>query len=125
MGDISKHFFASEFFCKCCHRGAPSQTLLRTLEGIRALYGRPITINSGYRCPRHNAEVGGVTPSEHSGPGEITDAADLACSFSRDRYDLLRIALTLKVNRIGIGRTFIHIGVSPVFPQGAIWLYGE
>ena len=125
MGDISEHFSASEFRCPDCQRGAPSQKLLRTLEGIRALYGRPLVITSGYRCPRHNAEVGGVSPSEHSGPGEITDAVDLACSFSRDRYGLIRAALSLKVNRLGIGKNFIHVGVSTDFPRDVVWLYGD
>lgn len=35
------------------------------LDPIRELYGKPIYINSGYRCPALNKAVGGVPTSEH------------------------------------------------------------
>lgn len=35
------------------------------LEPLRRLYGKPIKINSGYRCPQLNKLVGGVTNSWH------------------------------------------------------------
>jgi zinc D-Ala-D-Ala carboxypeptidase len=128
MGDISEHYSSREFFCSCrrCEgfsRGAPSVKLLAILEGARALYGRPIYITSGYRCPEHNAEVGGVFPSEHTEPDEITNAADIVCLGDGERFELLKILFTLKVLRIGTGWNFIHVGVSPTLPQPCIWLY--
>jgi len=128
MGDISEHFGSHEFYCSCFRclghdRGRPSVKLLAVLEGARALFGRPIQINSGYRCPQHNVEVGGVSPSEHSCEDEKTDAADIICPGDGDRFELLRILMTLKVQRIGIGKNFIHVGVSPTLPAPAIWTY--
>lgn len=35
------------------------------LDPLRRLYGKPIKINSGYRCPQLNKLVGGVTNSWH------------------------------------------------------------
>lgn len=35
------------------------------LEKVRAKYGAPVTINSFYRSPRLNAEVGSKTSSQH------------------------------------------------------------
>lgn len=35
------------------------------LEPLRQWFGAPITIGSGYRCPRLNAIVGGVSNSQH------------------------------------------------------------
>ncbi|MEG1642085.1 MAG: D-Ala-D-Ala carboxypeptidase family metallohydrolase [Synergistaceae bacterium] len=35
------------------------------LEALRAKWGKPIVINSGYRCSEHNKEVGGVKGSFH------------------------------------------------------------
>jgi hypothetical protein len=51
-----------------------SLTLLceRVLEPIRAHYGRPITINSGYRGQKLNKAVGGVATSQHCN-GEAAD----------------------------------------------------
>lgn len=35
------------------------------LDPLRAAYGRPIIISSGYRCPKLNQAVGGSTTSVH------------------------------------------------------------
>ena len=35
------------------------------LDPLREAYGKPIYINSGYRCPELNKAVGGVRTSEH------------------------------------------------------------
>lgn len=35
------------------------------LDGVRAIYGKPITVNSGYRCPELNKAVGGSATSDH------------------------------------------------------------
>ncbi len=39
--------------------------LCRRLEWIRARWGRPVTILSGYRTPAWNKKVGGAKNSEH------------------------------------------------------------
>lgn len=35
------------------------------LDPLRELYGKPITVNSGYRCPVVNKAVGGSATSDH------------------------------------------------------------
>jgi uncharacterized protein YcbK (DUF882 family) len=58
--------------------------VVNVMEKIRAEYGMPIYITSGYRTPEHNKKVGGVTNSQHI-YGE-------ACDFTgRDFKRLLRI----------------------------------
>lgn len=44
----------------------------QVLEPLRLWAGRPITINSGYRCPQLNTLVGGVPNSQHQ-RGEAAD----------------------------------------------------
>lgn len=66
---LTEHFDSSEFRCKCgCGMGdwlmAPE--LVQGLQELRELIGQPIVINSAYRCPSHNAEVGGVPDSYHT-----------------------------------------------------------
>ena len=39
--------------------------LLLKLERLRSSWNRVILITSGYRCPAHNAEVGGAINSWH------------------------------------------------------------
>ena len=36
-----------------------------TLDPLREVYGRPINVNSGYRCPELNKAVGGALSSGH------------------------------------------------------------
>ena len=64
---VGKHFDISEFVCHCCGRGADKidPRLIELLEDLRAKAGVPIHVNCGYRCPSHNAEVGGVPNSQH------------------------------------------------------------
>lgn len=44
------------------------------LDPAREALGKPITVNSGFRCPLHNAAVGGVPNSQHL-RGEAADVS--------------------------------------------------
>lgn len=71
QSDLSAHFSASEFRCHCggkfagCANVLVLRQLLASLETYRTHYGHPVSIVSGYRCPKHNAAVGGATHSQH------------------------------------------------------------
>lgn len=74
------------------------------LEPIRAHFGRPVRVNSGYRSPRTNAAVGSSATSQHR-RGEAADIEiaglsnlDLA-RFVRDR--LAFDQLILEAHRAG------------------------
>jgi uncharacterized protein YcbK (DUF882 family) len=64
---LSKNFHLSEWACKCsrCSTVKVDSTHVANLQKLRDKLGKPISINSAYRCPAHNAEVGGVPNSEH------------------------------------------------------------
>lgn len=47
--------------------------LIRTLKSIEHHYGRPVTVTSGYRSPKHNRRVGGASGSRHTS----CEAADI------------------------------------------------
>ena len=47
------------------------------LAPLREWYGKPIVVNSGYRCPALNKAVGGATTSQHmSGQAADLDKGD-------------------------------------------------
>lgn len=73
------------------------------LQPLRTAWGKPLDINSGYRCPELNREVGGVPTSQHI-KGE---AADVACD---DSYALARLAcdLGLPYDQMILYPTFVH-----------------
>lgn len=75
---ISEHFNAFEFKCKCGgnHDFHVSEELVQKLENLRAVLNcSKINISSGYRCIAHDKAVGG------SGTGQHTkgNAADICC----------------------------------------------
>jgi uncharacterized protein YcbK (DUF882 family) len=120
MGDLSAHFSKHEFRCSCCGRVEVSPRLIEVLEGIHTWAGIPMTITSGFRCPAHNAAVGGKPNSAHL-RGE---AADFFVSGSQDRFKFLEAAFMGEALRIGIGPDFIHIDVAVDLPMEVCWLYG-
>lgn len=73
------------------------------LQPLRDAWGKPLHINSGYRCPELNAAVGGVPTSQHV-KGE---AADIACS---EPHMLAQLAcdLGLPFDQLILYPTFVH-----------------
>ena len=48
------------------------ELIRNVLDPVRGIVGEPVTVNSGYRCPRLNKAVGGVATSQHV-KGEAAD----------------------------------------------------
>lgn len=65
MGDLSKNFSKSEFICPCCGDMLIDPRLVEALQQLRKQARQPVTVLSGYRCERHNKEVGGSKYSQH------------------------------------------------------------
>ena len=78
MAHDTEHFKVSEFACKCgCGFDDIDQRVIDMAETLRQDLGVPVRVNSGCRCERHNARVGGVKGSKHV----KGLAADLSCSL--------------------------------------------
>ena len=59
------HFKLREFACPCCGRVEVVTSLVLWLEVLRRAWGGAIHVNSGFRCARRNADVGGAKNSRH------------------------------------------------------------
>ena len=83
------------------------------LDPLREAWGKPIKVNSGYRCPRLNKEVGGVPASQHM-KGEAADITTGSRSTNRDLYLLMR-ELDLPVDQAINEHDFswIHVSYGP------------
>ena len=66
-----KYFVIDEFACKCgCGLGkgkddALPAAIVMALDRIREGIKTPLIVNSGFRCPAHNARSGGAKNSRH------------------------------------------------------------
>lgn len=82
------------------------------LDIVRVHIGKPILVNSGYRCKRLNEIVGGVQNSMHT----KGLAADIRTREKEDiniMYEFLkRNQKKFKIIELIKYKTFIHIGVS-------------
>lgn len=117
MGTISKNFSYREFEASnkadekgICNvitsfevRDAIKVLVDTVLQPLRDAWGKPLHINSGYRCPELNSEVGGMPTSQHV-KGE---AADVACD---NPVELARLAASMHLpyDQMILYPTFVH-----------------
>jgi zinc D-Ala-D-Ala carboxypeptidase len=87
--------------------------LLSSLEVLRASVHRPIQIVSGYRCPVHNAEVGGAANSQHM----YAAAADIPPKLATEQ--LARAAGFIGIGLSGVWA--VHVDVRDGTP--VVWRY--
>lgn len=137
MGTISKDFSYREFEASptaeregICNvitsfavRDAVRELTLKVLQPLRDVVGHPLRINSGYRCPELNKEVGGVPTSQHV-KGEAADIAAavpeaLACVV-RNTPDIWK-----EVDQMILYPTFVHISHRKGGPQRRQLLYNK
>jgi len=110
MGDLSAHFSRAEFACHCCGEFQLDLGLLGALEALRNLAGVPIVVQSGYRCPKHNRDVGGQAHSQHV----LGKAADIRLPGLglQHMYELAVAVPALAEGGIGAyDRGFLHVDV--------------
>ncbi len=68
---------------------ALSNLVTHVLDPLREMYGKPITVNSGYRCPKLNAAVGGAKTSQHM-RGEAADITAGSKTENKKLFELIR-----------------------------------
>lgn len=103
---MTKHFSKQEMArcfrengarCKGCRLAQPAKQLpygieeniqalvSNVLEPARERLGKPIVVNSGFRCPIHNVAVGGAANSQHV-RGE---AVDITCDDNNGLAEII------------------------------------
>ena len=58
------------------------------LDPIRRMWGHPISVNSGYRCPKLNAAVKGSATSQHM-KGEAADITAGDPTKNKELFDMI------------------------------------
>jgi zinc D-Ala-D-Ala carboxypeptidase len=115
------YFTKAEFDCKHTGKNEMQPEFMAKLQLLREKYGKPIVITSGYRHWTHPVEAKkGHTTGEHT----RGTCADIACTSGADRYQIVRLGLQLGFPRIGIAKSFIHLGIGGAgLPSPTIWDY--
>ncbi len=114
MGDITEHWSYHEFSCNCgkCKYKDGYQIdleLVKKLQIIRDVYGKPMKVNSGIRCPAWNFHEKGKRLSYHL-PAQDCKAADIAMTDRKGRIVIVSKALELGLS-VGVyhSKGFIHL----------------
>ena len=118
---MANYFTRKELECRCCGKCLISDELLSRLNQAREMAGIPFVITSGYRCEKHNEEVGGKPTSAHmSGK-----AVDIAFKTSNQCFKIVKALYDSGFKRIGINfaKSFVHCDVDGSKPQNVLFKY--
>ena len=114
---VTKNFKIQEFECKggCDMPLEVYENIIKLasqLQFLRDYTGRPITINSAYRCPDHNAKVGGSKTSQHllGKAADITIQSLKPAEVYRIIEDLIDMGHMLQ-GGLGLYDTFVHYDI--------------
>ena len=95
------------------------QAFLLRLDELREVCGIPFIITSGYRDATHPAERDKEKPGKHN----EGIAVDIYAPDGITKRTIIKHALDLGFNGIGVGKTFIHVDGRNGTP--VIWGYSS
>ena len=104
------HFKSSDFDCPCCGENKMDLSFLLLLDTAREYANIPFVISSGYRCEKHNAEVGGAKLSSHCKGLAVdikTNCADVPNSLVA--YNIMEWCRTIGLTRFALYENHIHV----------------
>ena len=85
----------------------------KILDPLREAYGKPIKVNSGYRCPKLNRAVGGSATSQHV----LGQAADITGGSKLENKILFDLIKSLKLPFDQLiwenGGVWVHVSFGP------------
>lgn len=123
-----KYFSQKEMSCRCGCGGVPKDSFMRDLETLRINFGKPLRINSGFRCSEYNRKV---ADSGANGPHTLGLAADIGI-HGADALNLLTLVKGHGFTGVGVSQKggtfsrFIHLDTCPNnerYPRPWIWSY--
>ena len=117
------NFKVSEFACKCCGKNNILQPVIDMCQKIRYELNMPVNINSGYRCQKQNAKVGGAKSSRHM-QGRAADISIAGCALTL-LLAVHKLFLEGKLSELGYciyypNKNFVHVDLD-IRPSGKIF----
>lgn len=116
------NFTESEFRCSHCGEVGMQPAFMAKLQDLRTIFGKPMKVTSGYRCPAHPIEQQKAAPGAHTSGC----AVDIGVQGT-DAYRLLKLAFAMGFTGIGVqqkgGGRFIHLDTLDTPPRPNVWSY--
>lgn len=105
---LSRNFSSKELACPCCGTCDVSPLLVTRLQALRDIVKRPLVVNSGFRCKKHNEEIQGQKFSQHL-RGRAVDISTK--DFTPEALDSLHKLCDSMFEGFGRYETFVHLDV--------------
>lgn len=107
-----KNFSPNEIACRCCGELWVGDDMpiyfklaMDNLQKLRDSWNKPIIINSGHRCTKHNADVGGASQSQH-----LAVAFDCVCPREEQQaFAKMALEVGFHVARPYPDNGFVHL----------------
>lgn len=116
---FDSNFISEEFQCPHCGEVVIDARLVMALQEVRERVGTAVRVNSGYRCQKHNAAIGGALNSQH--------LQGIAADFQvkgKTVQELLGVVEDIPwVNGIGVMEGALHVDVRR--GPRVYWVYPE
>jgi len=122
----TKSFTEKELRCNCCGVNLMNDEYLERLQTVRNKFGSAMYLNSGYRCPVHNAKISALGSMD--GPHTTGRAVDVKVS-GHNALRLISIALDCGMQGVGIKQhgeyasRFVHLDDLTAGVRPHIWSY--
>lgn len=103
----ARYFSEVETMCKCgCGLSLMDQEFMDRLDYLRAKWGKPLIVTSGYRCENHPIEASKERPGSHN----TGKAVDIKVVRS-DMYEFLKLAYQMGFQGIAPNHRsgFVHL----------------
>jgi zinc D-Ala-D-Ala carboxypeptidase len=118
------NFSKAEFDCKETGENKMQPVYMQMIQALRADYGKPMRVTSGYRSPNHSIEA---RKSTTSGLHPRGLAGDYACDVNTC-YEIVALAIKHGFNHIGISQRngaprFVHLGYNPDLAKPVMYGY--
>lgn len=122
--DKYPNFSEEEFSCSETGECKMSAVFMTKLQKLRDAYGKPLTITSGYRSPKHSIEAS--KPAGKLSTHARGCAADIACN-GQQAYEIMKLAFEVGFTGIGVSQKgsarFVHLDTFSGSPRPNIWSY--
>jgi len=113
------YFSLNELTCKCgCGSCDMDSVFMQKTNLAREIANIPFIVNSGFRCVKHNKDIGSTSDNHPLGV-----AMDVQAITSRQRFIIINSLIKAGFTRIGIHKKFIHFDNNINNASDVLWLY--